>query len=133
MAAITPPLGPEEFLAAPARTGLPGEVTPPFAELVALPETGIWKTGLGLVVGVGIGDDDDDDGIVSDGPVTAGREELGTGSEEDSRGVETPTMAIGEGVSPMLDAGTSVTIGVDTVMPVVRRSTSSTSATSSNS
>jgi hypothetical protein len=126
MAAITPPLGPEEFLAAPARTELPGVVTPPFVEVVVLPETG-----LGVVVGIGIGDDDDDNGIVSDGPVTAGRVGLGTGSEEDnSPGVGTPTMMVGEGVSSVLDAGTSETIVVGTVVPVTRRSILSSSSNS---
>jgi hypothetical protein len=130
MAAITPPLGPDGFLDAPDRTESTDEVTPPLADAVMLPETELWRTGLvvsGVVVGVGIGDDgnDDNDGTVSDEPM--GAERVGLGFEEDgiiivTVDVETPTIVVGVGVSPMFDAGISVTIVVVTGMPVVRSS-----------
>jgi hypothetical protein len=125
MAAITPPEGPEDFFAPPSRRES-AEFVP--LVTVVLPETGLWRTELdisGVVVGVEIGGgDDNDDGI----PVTAGGVELGTGPERDNPSgttsvttdVKVSTTVIGVGVSPMSDAGTSVTTVVGTRMVVVR-------------
>lgn len=120
MAAITPPLGPDGFFAAPARTESTGEVTPPLVDVVVLPEIGLEVSV--VVVGVEIGDDDNNDigGMVSDDPMAAGSVGLGTGPEEAdvTADVETPAM-VGVGVSPMLDAGIKA---VAAGSPVVKKS-----------
>lgn len=134
IAAITPPEGRrEELLISPARADSAGtdEVTPPFAGMVVLPETGIWRTALdatAVVVRVDTGDDDDDDSMIFD---EAESRELGTGSERgnppgiDCVAIEVePPTTVPVSVSPMLDvcapAATAVGAGVLVVGFVVR-------------
>jgi hypothetical protein len=134
IAAITPPEGRrEELFVSPARADSAGtdEVTPPFAGMLVLPETGVWRTVLdatAVVVRVDIGGDDDDDSMIFD---EAESTELGTRVERGNPPgidcvvieVEPPTTAP-VSVSPMLDvcalAATAACTGVLVIGSVVR-------------
>ena len=76
----------------------------------------------------GCGDGDEDEAMMSEVFMLVGRVELSTMPEADAFGativtsdVETRTTVVGVGVSPMLEAGTSVTRVVVSGMPVVRK------------
>lgn len=134
IAAITPPEGRrEELFVTPATADSAGtdEFTPPFAGMVVLPETGIWRTVLdatAVVVRVDVGNDDDDDSMIFD---EAESTELGTrlgrvnppGVDCVAIEVEPPTTAPAS-VSPMLDVcaleAAAVGTGVLVIGSVVR-------------